>query len=86
MADAVVFLDPPLWRRKVRIIKRFCKQQLGLEPCHYHSDLRMLRSMFRWTRDFEANRPAFLEMLRPYAHKMIDEQALQTRLFAQEEA
>ncbi len=66
-----MFLDPPLWKRKMRILTRFAKQQLGLEPCHYRSDLRMLRGMFRWTREFERGRPRFEEMLSGYRDKLV---------------
>ena len=71
LADRIVFLDPPLSLRRRRILTRFVKQQLGIEPCRYESDLAMLRRMYKWTRDFERDRPSFEAMLAPYAQKLI---------------
>ncbi len=69
-ADLIVFLDPTLRIRKYRIVKRFIKQQIGLEKSHYKSDLKMLKAMFRWTSDFEKNRNKFEEMMKPYNEKL----------------
>lgn len=71
MADTVIFLDPPLWKRKIRIFKRFIKQQLGIEKCHYKSDLIMLKKMYKWTKEFEADRTNFEAMLQQYRTKVI---------------
>ncbi|GLI07583.1 hypothetical protein YDYSG_36130 [Paenibacillus tyrfis] len=71
MADTIIFLDTPLWKRKIRIFTRFLKQQLGIETCHYHSDLTMLKLMYKWTRDFESNRASFESKLQFYQHKVI---------------
>jgi len=71
MADTVIFLDTPLWKRKIRIVTRFLKQNLGLEPCDYKPNLHMLKMMFKWTRDFEAGREAFEARLRLCQDKLI---------------
>lgn len=71
MADTIIFLDPPLGIRKLRIIKRFIKQQLGLEKCHYKSDIGMLKLMFKWTREFESDRRNFEGLLQPYNNKVL---------------
>lgn len=71
MADTVIFLDPPLWKRKLRIVRRFAKQKLGLESAHYKPDRTMLKAMFRWTADFEHNRPQFETKLAKYRHKVV---------------
>lgn len=71
LADTILFLDPPASVRRRRILKRFCRQKLGLESCHYRSDFHMLRMMYRWTREFEAGRPAFERMLAAYPEKLI---------------
>src|SRR5689334_11995161 len=31
MADTIIFLDTPLWKRRIRILTRFLKQKLGIE-------------------------------------------------------
>lgn len=71
MADTVVFLDTPLRKRKIRIFTRFLKQNLGIEKCYYKSDLKMLKNMYKWTRDFESNREGFEAKLRLYKNKVI---------------
>jgi len=71
MADTIIFLDTPLWKRKTRIFLRFIKQNLGIEKSHYTSDVQMLKMMYRWTRDFERNRVDFEKRLHPYHHKLI---------------
>jgi adenylate kinase family enzyme len=70
ISDVIIFLDTTLWLRKVRIIKRFVKQQLGIEKCNYKSDIVMLRLMFKWTNDFETDRDAFNNMLSQYHEKV----------------
>lgn len=70
MADKIIFLDTPLWLRKCRILTRFIKQQLHIEPCHYKSDFNMLRLMYKWTDDFENNRKQFEEILGKYKYKL----------------
>ncbi|MCM3627388.1 hypothetical protein M3194_08420 [Paenibacillus glycanilyticus] len=71
MADTIIYMDTSVWVRKWRILSRFAKQKLGMEQCHYNPDLRMLRMMFTWTRDFERNRPAFEDKLRLHGDKVI---------------
>lgn len=71
MSDEIIFLDPPLWLRKYRIITRFIKQKLHIEPCHYKSNFHMLKMMFKWTKDFETNREQFEKMLAQYKPKLL---------------
>ncbi|KQY83313.1 hypothetical protein ASD24_13630 [Paenibacillus sp. Root52] len=70
MADTIIFLDPPLWKRKIRILTRYIKQNLGLERCDYKPDIAMLKMMYTWTSNFEHNRPAFEAKLNLYRHKV----------------
>lgn len=71
LADKIIFLDPPLLKRKFLILLRYIKQKLRIEKCHYKSDLKMLKSMYMWTRDFENNREKFEGMLQEYKDKLI---------------
>ncbi|MGO4348420.1 hypothetical protein AB4Z45_23285 [Paenibacillus sp. MCAF9] len=71
IADTIIFLDTPLWTRKIRILKRFLKQNLGIEKCHYKPDILMLKMMYKWTRDFEQNRSGFEAKLKKYKEKVI---------------
>jgi adenylate kinase family enzyme len=70
MADEIIFLDTPLWKRKYLILFRYIKQQLGIEKCHYKSNLKMLKLMYKWTKDFESNRIEFKKMLNQYKNKL----------------
>lgn len=71
MADEIIFLDPPLWIRKIRIATRFIKQQLHIEACAYKSDIKMLKQMYKWTKDFENNRKQFEDILLKYDYKLV---------------
>lgn len=71
MADTIIFLDTPLWKRKIRIFIRFLKQKLGLEKCHYKPDIKMLKMMYKWTRDFENDRANFEAKLQMYNNKLV---------------
>jgi adenylate kinase family enzyme len=71
MAEEILFLDPPLWKRKVRILLRHVKQNLGIEKCEYKPDLKMLKMMYKWTDDFEKNRENFEAILSAYKEKVI---------------
>ncbi len=71
IADKIIFLDTPLWKRKYRILLRYVKQKLGIEKCNYNSDFKMLKSMYKWTKDFEHNRADFEKMLNQYKNKLI---------------
>jgi len=44
---------------------------LGIEKCHYTPDIKMLKMMYKWTRDFEENRADFESRLQPYKEKVI---------------
>ncbi len=71
MADTILFLDPPLWKRRIRILTRFLKQNLGIEKCDYKPDLKMLNMMYQWTQHFEENRKTFESRLELYKEKVI---------------
>ena len=50
---------------------RFIKQKLGIEKCTYKSDLKMIKSMYKWTNDYEENRYEFEKKLKKYQDKLI---------------
>ena len=69
--DTIIFLDPPLGERRINIIKRFIKQQIGIATCNYKSDLKMLSLMLKWNKDFETTKVLFEKRLKPYQEKII---------------
>ncbi|WP_172198683.1 hypothetical protein [Saccharibacillus qingshengii] len=71
MADTVLFFDPPLWKRRIRIVTRWIKQKTGQETADYKPDLAMLKMMFCWTNEFERTRPDFEQKLARYGDKVL---------------
>lgn len=71
MADTIIFLDTPLWKRKIRIFIRFLKQNLRIEKCNYTPDLKMLKMMYQWTKDFENDRSKLEAKLQLLKSKVI---------------
>ncbi|GEN83139.1 hypothetical protein SLU01_14510 [Sporosarcina luteola] len=71
MADIVIWLDPPLWKRKFRNLSRHVKQMIGVEECAYKPDFQMLRNMYKWTRQFEGDRDELDGILQPYLGKLL---------------
>jgi hypothetical protein len=70
-ADAVVLLEPgPLVRRK-RILFRWVKQNLGLEKCIYRPRFFVLRSMFRFARNYETGADGTKARIAPFSEKTI---------------
>lgn len=56
LADKIIFLDTPLYKRRLRIITRSIKQKVGLEKSNNKPTFEMLKHMFKWTADFERKR------------------------------
>lgn len=71
MADIIIWLDPPLWKRRYRILSRHVKQVIGMEECAYVPDFEMLRNMYKWTKQFEGKRDELDGILQPYLEKLI---------------
>lgn len=53
LADEVVLLDPPRRVRLVRILRRWIKQNLGMEECIYRPRPDVLKAMLRWSRNYD---------------------------------
>lgn len=70
-ADKIIFLDLPLKQRKLRILTRFIRQKIGLEPCAYKPSMEMLKQMYQWTSDFERDREVHEARLMRYREKLI---------------
>ena len=71
LADKIIFLDTPLYKRKFRIITRFIKQKIRVEKSNYIATFEMLKCMFKWTNDFEKNRQTHESRLLNYKDKLI---------------
>lgn len=71
LADKIIFLDTPLYKRKFRILTRFIKQKIGLEKSNYKPSFEMLKHMYKWTNDFEKERQTHESRLLYYKDKLI---------------
>ena len=70
-ADKIIVLDLPLWIRKSRIIKRWIKQNFGLEKCIYKPNIKMLKSMFRWLKKYESGEDGVKSRIKQFEYKVI---------------
>ncbi|MFD1019880.1 AAA family ATPase [Thalassobacillus hwangdonensis] len=69
-AEQIIYLDTPMYKRRIRIVTRFIKQKLKLEKANYTPTFEIFRKMFKWNRHFETvGKPAVLEKLAPYEKK-----------------
>lgn len=70
LADKIVLIDIPLYIRKKRIIIRYVKQKLKLEACGYKPSLKMVKMMYKWTRNYEDNKKDLMKKLLRYEDKL----------------
>ena len=70
-ADCILVLEYSLPLRQWRIVKRWVRQNLGLEKCLYRPDMWMLRAMLRWTKGYDAGHDGMKERLARYEHKVV---------------
>lgn len=70
-ADRIVVLDYPLPVRKYRILRRWVRQNLGLERCIYRPHLKMLRAMFRWVNSYETDCDGTKSRIKRFSSKVI---------------
>jgi adenylate kinase family enzyme len=70
-ADKIIFLEVPTRIRSYRIIKRWIKQRLGIEKCNYKPDYKMLKSMFKGSKDYDTGKDNLKERIAVYGEKVI---------------
>ena len=66
MADTVILLDIPIYILRKRIILRWIKQNLDIEKCKYKPNFGMLKNMFRWAKNYDAE-----SYIAPYHDKTV---------------
>lgn len=70
-ADLIIFLDTKLTTRKQRILTRFIKQKLNIEPANYQPTLKTLGFLYQYNTIFENEaKPEILKLLEPYKEKV----------------
>lgn len=70
-ADTIILLEVPAKVRNYRIIKRWLKQRFGIEKCNYKPDYKMLKSMFKWSKNYETGKDNLKERIARYEEKVI---------------
>ena len=71
LCDKIIYLNMPLYTRKIRIFKRFVKQKLGIEKSNYKPTLKMLIQMYKRTEKQEKELKEREEQLAKYINKLI---------------
>jgi len=70
-ADSIVLIELPPGVRNYRIMKRWIKQRIGIEKCSYTPSVQMLKSMFKWSKEYEIGRDGLKLRLSTYKNKVI---------------
>lgn len=70
LAENIILVDTPLYKRKIRIFTRYIKQKLHIEKCNYIPNKELLKQMYKWTNDYEKNKADMMEILKKYINKV----------------
>lgn len=70
-ADRIILLEIPPRIRNFRIIKRWIKQNLGIEQCIYKPRYEMLKCMLKWSKDYDAGKDKLKERISQYKEKVL---------------
>lgn len=71
MADTIIFLNTPSYKRTYRILKRWIRQKLRLEGSGYAPTIKMLLSMYKWSTGFEKTKNDIMKALEPYENEVV---------------
>ncbi len=71
LADIIIYVDTPVYKRKIRIFNRFIKQKLGIEKCNYKPNINMLKNMYKWTNEFEIKKDKLYDLISKKSNKFI---------------
>lgn len=70
LADKIIYLNIPKYKRNIRILTRFIKQNLKIEKANYKPDFKMLKNMYKWSKEDEERKEKFKKMLNKYEDKL----------------
>ena len=70
LADKIIYLNIPKYKRNIRILTRFIKQNLKIEKANYKPYLKMLKNMYKWSKKDEEGKEEFQKMLNKYEDKL----------------
>lgn len=69
-ADKILLLEPYTFLRLGRILRRWIRQNLGLERCGYRPTWAMLGNMMRWTWTYDTGKDGVRVRAERYPHKL----------------
>ena len=71
-ADIIIYLDTPYKKRRLRIIKRFIKQKLGLEKSNYKPSFRIVKMLYQYNKRFDyEEKEQIAAILKPFQKKLV---------------
>ena len=70
LSDKIIYLDVPKYKRDIRILNRFIKQNLKIEKVNYKPNFIMLKNMYKWSKEDEYKKEEFKEKLNKYKNKL----------------
>ena len=70
MSEKIIYLDISKRTRNIRILTRFIKQKLKIEKSNYKPTLKMLKLMYKWSREHENNKQQLEKCLNKYKEKL----------------
>lgn len=70
MSEKIIYLDIPKRTRNIRILTRYIKQKLKIENANYKPTLKMLKLMYKWSREHENNKHQLEKCLNKYTEKL----------------
>lgn len=70
LADKIIYLKISKSKRNKRILVRFIKQKLKLEKSNYKPSIKMLKSMYKWSNEFEEKQDDFENLIKLYEDKL----------------
>lgn len=70
LADEIIYLDIPKYKRNIRILIRFVKQKLKIEKVNYKPNFEMLKNMYKWSNEDEKRKNEIQQKLNKYKNKL----------------
>ena len=70
-ADVIIFLEPNIFIRRLRIFIRYLKQKIGIEKCLYRPSFHMLRFMYKAVNNYETGKDDLKTRINFYSGKLV---------------
>ena len=70
IAEKIIYIEVGKRTRNIRILIRYMKQKLGIENANYKPTIKMLKNMYKWSKEHENNKYELEECLNKYKEKL----------------